>query len=458
MLLNLLPLLLMPNTPQTLKTEYPAPKITLNPARGKNLQRTMTLLKTSTPQKRNRVRVLVYGQSITEQKWWHEVAEFLKKSYPNADLTVENRAIGGFSANLLKRTAYADLYAYYPDLVIFHDYGGDDDYTEIVTELRKRTTAEILLLTDHLATGQQNDPHAAEWHDKHAHEFMPSLAAKTGAEVADIRENWRNYLKDNNLKVDQLLTDGVHLNDYGCFLMARLVENPLVYNPQFPKSSWQSLTKEFRVGKEARWKNGHLKIEFEGNRVLALSRPLKSGKIATAKVLIDGKSPSEISDLYTFTRVSTAYSSWFPGIMHVQHEKPLLIEDWTLKVTSVNDAGTEFKFEVTGSKTGADGVGDNKTRFVSKSGRVVILPEDWSIDFARDVSKKPMPAGFEFRWGVLPLFVDDYAAPPVTDPSREASVLLAQGLSNGKHTLELIQVGEGQVPLAGIRVYTPPLK
>ena len=36
---------------------------------GKNVQRTMRLLATSTAEKRNTVRILFYGQSITEQKW-----------------------------------------------------------------------------------------------------------------------------------------------------------------------------------------------------------------------------------------------------------------------------------------------------------------------------------------------------------------------------------------------------
>jgi hypothetical protein len=37
---------------------------------GRNVQRTMRLLATSTPERRNTVRVLFYGQSITEQGWW----------------------------------------------------------------------------------------------------------------------------------------------------------------------------------------------------------------------------------------------------------------------------------------------------------------------------------------------------------------------------------------------------
>ena len=91
---------------------------------GSNIQRTMTLLATSTPQKRNRVRVLFYGQSVTRNPWWQDVAEHLRKSYPYADLEIENLAIGGYSAPVLIHTAEFDLYPHYPDLLIFHVYGG----------------------------------------------------------------------------------------------------------------------------------------------------------------------------------------------------------------------------------------------------------------------------------------------------------------------------------------------
>src|SRR5262249_7121144 len=61
---------------------------------GTGVQRTMTLLTTSTPEHRNKVRILFYGQSITEQEWSKLVAADLRKRFPNADLEIENRAIG----------------------------------------------------------------------------------------------------------------------------------------------------------------------------------------------------------------------------------------------------------------------------------------------------------------------------------------------------------------------------
>src|SRR6478752_6125004 len=84
---------------------YPPPR-TLGPVEtyGANVHRAMTLLATSTPLKRNTVRVLFYGQSITADDWWKTVAERLRRRFPVADLVIENRAIPGFTAPYLVKT------------------------------------------------------------------------------------------------------------------------------------------------------------------------------------------------------------------------------------------------------------------------------------------------------------------------------------------------------------------
>jgi hypothetical protein len=58
----------------------------------------------------------------------------------------------------------------------------------------------------------------------------------------------------------------------------------------------------------------------------------------------------------------------------------------------------------------------------------------------------------------MPMFNDVYRAPRVPDPSRENSVTLALGLSNGKHTLEMVAKGKTPPPIRAIRVYRPPVR
>src|SRR5690242_4616738 len=98
-------------------SDFPPPPAVSEPAlMGLGIQRTMTLLATSTPRHRNHVRVLFYGQSITEQEWSRYVSNDLRRRFPDADLEIENRAIGGFASQLLIRPAEHDVYPFYPDL------------------------------------------------------------------------------------------------------------------------------------------------------------------------------------------------------------------------------------------------------------------------------------------------------------------------------------------------------
>ena len=63
---------------------------------GQNYQRTMTLLATSSPEHRHKVKILFYGQSIRAGSWWNRVAGDLRQRFPHADLEIANKAIGGF--------------------------------------------------------------------------------------------------------------------------------------------------------------------------------------------------------------------------------------------------------------------------------------------------------------------------------------------------------------------------
>jgi hypothetical protein len=58
----------------------------------------------------------------------------------------------------------------------------------------------------------------------------------------------------------------------------------------------------------------------------------------------------------------------------------------------------------------------------------------------------------------VPQFVEEYKTPDMKDTSIEYSTTLAQGLSNAKHTLELVASGKNAPAISTIRVYTPPVK
>ena len=421
--------------------DFPAPAPENEADFGVGIGRTMRLLCSSTPQNRHRVKILFYGQSITHGAWWKLVAADLKNRFPNADLIIENRALGGFAADVLIRPAEHDLYPFYPDLVIFHVYGSPESYEAIIRNLRSRTTSEVLLQSDHF-TGP------SEWHDGHSFEWLPQLAARYGCELVDVRGQWKRYLDENGLAPRELTTDGVHLNSQGNFLMAELVKRHLKVNPRAREDA--AMVRDYLVGRDVKWRDGRLTLEFEGNRVDALCGT-RGPTEGVAQVWINGRRPSQFPELYAITRPSgTPHIGW-PGAIQIGHQTPLIVEKWTARLHHISADASAFEFEVFGSQTGADGKGNSAETFVSDSGRVVIEPRNWWFKNDCALSQQPTPEGTEISWTVEPHFVDDYRA-----SKAEVVTTLAQGLSNGRHTLEL--VAQGAAPhLEAIRVYRPPV-
>ncbi|MFO7957972.1 MAG: SGNH/GDSL hydrolase family protein [Candidatus Brocadiia bacterium] len=443
--------------------DYPAPEPPEDTSEyGKHFQRSMTLMATSTPEDRNTVRILYYGQSIMGQNWSEMVDEYLREKYPHTDFVTKNLAIGGFSSPRLVRTMHYDVFPFYPDLLVFHVYGAHDKYEEIIREVRRRTTAEIIMQSDH--ANKWPDPKVegddwwqeqTQWGDKMNYFLLPRIAEKYGCAFQPQRWEWVDYLKNNDLEPPALLRDGVHLNEHGRWLMAELLKRFLVYLPDEPTDEWEDLVTTDVVGEDLKWDGNRLRLEFEGNRVVALAAP---GPRATAEVLIDGKKPSEFPECYTFTRPSgTPHIGW-PSIRKITWQTPPAIEQWTATCTGFNDAADEFEFTVEGSVTGPDGSGVSTERFVSDSGRIVIEPEDWVFAYDRKVSGKEPPEQHVVRWRVEPMFVDEYTPPQVEDTAKEYPTVLASDLPNTRHVLELVATGEEKPAIEAIRVHTPPLR
>jgi hypothetical protein len=450
---------------------FEAPPAPANLAQlGKSIQRTMTLLATSTPERRNRVRILFYGQSVTAGPWSYALADDLRKQYPHADLQIENRAIGGYGAESLLKTADYDLYPFYPDLLIYHCWGGvkTGEQEEIIKRVRQRTTSEILLWTTHFrfnptlpketplddpgVIGQTKD-------DEERVALWRQLAPKYGCEIAEVREALRVYLKEHQLYPKDTLADSVHPNALGNFLIRKLVAPSLRYDPAFPQDPWKDLVRETPTTdpRLAPGPGGSLKLQFDGNRIDVIAKPGAEAKLGTAKVLLDGKAPSQFPELYYHGRPTAAPHVWWPSINQFGHDQPLLVETWTLKISECDVEKKVLKFAVSGSVTGPDGEGSASQRFVSSSGRVTIEPSAWSVIGALQYAKKPLPPDYVITWETKPLFVDVYQAPATPEASREYATTLAQGLSNGPHTLEFTPNGDGAVPVASVKVYKPPL-
>ena len=422
--------------------------------RGTALQRTMTLLQSSAIEKKNTVRILFYGQSITEQAWWLQVRQDLQKRFPLATLEIENRAIGGHSSQLLCRTAEADLYPFYPDLVIFHVYGAHDRYEDIIRRIRERTTAEVLIQSDHPGAkdslDEVTDPGkltTEQWNPWMNYVFLPATAKKYGCEFLPQRDLWKQYLRENKLEPRALLKDDVHLNDHGCFLMAEIVKTALVFQKANNDEAWRGLVKELPLT-SASWKDAKLKVEFEGNRVDGVFGGAATGGASGEGIMkIDGKAPEEIRQIYAFTRTTAWPGSNWPCLLRVQRgPAQLKDEEWTVTLAHASDDYRSFLFSLTGSKTGPDGIGSAGKKFVSKSGRIVIEPEDWNLQYCRKVHGRKLDDGFRITWKSVP----QWNALPLVRGT------FVQGLNNGKHTIELSGRALENSGLSSLRIYRPP--
>jgi hypothetical protein len=440
----------------------PAPQVKDPSVMGLGIQRTMTLLASSTAQHRNHVRVLFYGQSITEQEWSKQVAVDLRARFPNADLEIENRAIGGFASQLLIRPAEHDVYPFYPDLVIFHVFGANQQYEQIIKNIRSRTASEVLMQTDRVpAKWPQTQPDREAdkgmwWDYLMNHQFLPDIASKYGCGLVDIRGGWMQYLRDNHYEPRQLLVkDGAHLNAQGNFLMAQLTEQYLVHRTDLPDAAWKDLSHDSPVA-ASDWHDGKLDLHVLGNRIDLLPiLPTHKAKAhsGSGRILIDGKKPSEFPDAYRITRPSPG--PWSPLFLsRVDHDAALVLEEWTLKLKNVSSDGNSWEFDVAGSVTGPDGSGRSDQPFASKSGRVKIDPAAWFRGF-----HPPLPNGYSIRWKVLPMFEDVYRVPSIEDPALENATTVIQGIPNAQHTLEIIADDVALPPaIAAVRVYRPPVK
>ena len=106
---------------------------------------------------------------------------------------------------------------------------------------------------------------------------------------------------------------------------------------------------------------------------------------------------------FTYTRPTLTWDADWPCLNRVEWKTAPVAEDWRVRVLEAAADLSSFRFVAEGSVTGADGEGVSKEKFVSKSGRVVIHPQDWAMKRSFDLRKKPMPANWEVWWSVVPV-------------------------------------------------------
>jgi hypothetical protein len=401
----------------------------------------MRQLNDSTPEHPGKLRVMFYGQSITAQSWTKTVEKELRERFPSAGFEFHNPAIGGFTSPSLVRTAEHDLYPWYPDLLIFHVYGPIEQYEEIIRTTRQRTTAEIVLTTDHIHVKQSNPDEIDESDDTHSAQIV-EVAKKYDCMLVDLRAKWRAHLESQNLPAKDLLRDHIHLNDAGCALMARLVSEELVYQPALGHGAPSSgRVERVEFASLRRSADGALELPFVGNRVVAVADG-KGGPKAGGTLSLDGRPLGAGLETWAATLPSPGPFIWMPAVKQVRFERPPGVQKWTLSLLpdSTPD-GKKLHFRVEGSVTGADGEGWSDQRFVSPSGQVVLEPSDWHVAWPLGYRKKTLPEGFQVKWSTYQTAAPHYQSAPL-----HTQTVLVQGCANAGHLLRI----EGDIENLGI--------
>ena len=426
------------------------------PTRG-HLTRTFAQMAASTAEKPATLRVLFYGQSIVRQNAWCEmVIDDWKRRFPTVKFVVKNLAIGGYTTDALSHCIESDIFPFYPDVLFFHDYGDvTGGYGHILGEVRKRTTAEIVVWSSHLRFDEKPDRIMNIVHDldpangKWDRDVMAAdrtkriraLADDLDLVFVDLQGNWCNLLLANKWSPKKLIGDSIHMNNAGFPHYSKILIDNLTPGPADASTESSGRISRLPFAEAAKvGKNGDITVAFDGNRIAAISNgrgfcdPALGQFAPYGEVLIDGVPVRDIPSQWIFTR-SSPINNWFPGCDTPMKGKTALQDErWTLTVTSyVTNAKPKYvTYRVEGSKTGFDGEGCSTNTFVSKSGRVVI-PGPWLASTCNPWKiAGPRPEVSKTYWNSVLVSAAYYGPRPAGEET-----VLAQGLTNGKHVLTI---------------------
>jgi hypothetical protein len=208
-------------------------------------------------------------------------------------------------------------------------------------------------------------------------------------------------------------------------------------------------TTEDGAARTASARDSGLSVSFTGNRIELIGWRGPGGGLAD--VWIDGRPASEVEAFYAGYIQPDPKNAPLPPnpprdrCPHaVTLGKNLVPQPWTLTMTS--DSGD---YELVGSLTGKDGLGNGLQPFTSASGQIIVEPEFW-----RDARHNRR--GDRFTWEVLRATAAgvDFQAPT----KEKFRLRLADYLPHGPHELKLVARGNGAVTVDAFDVFEPPLR
>ncbi|MGV8918826.1 MAG: SGNH/GDSL hydrolase family protein [Pseudomonas sp.] len=435
--------------------------------------RSLSIIRSATPETPQVLKILFYGQSISTPKWTDQAIATLRAKYPNVTFDYRNLALGGWDTALLEQAVARDVEEVYPDLIVFHAYGDHRAYERIIRTLRSETAADIIIQTDHVVNPlepvcdsgfhlQWSPPEGCVGHfwfkQRNWEEFMsrvwePTLAAKYDLALEPRRQRWNTYLQEHNLQIADLLADSPHPNAKGWTLMANLFTSWVEeLGDHYQNSGWNASGQVRSFNAPVSGETTH--YEFDGNRAELISAGPLDGKV---NIKIDGKDPGEVDGCWQISRVTrlTNVPDW-PALTNVGVRLSYREADvWTVRVRNLDISQENFDFDIESARTGKEGSGSSKDVFKSLSGNVTIQPRAWNLSYAKATSGRGLAEEQNFQWERRFVCADEPAT-ALANGSVQQRHVLATGLPNIHHVMELT-VPSDTPAILEMRTYRPPL-
>ena len=369
-----------------------------------------------------------------------------------------------------------------PDLIFTYTVGSPEGLDALLTEIRRHTTADIIVPSVHFSPTSPLTPTDIEtgytpW------ARIREICQAHHAEFVEHRRDIAAYLKVTGLKADDLLWDHVHQNLHGRIRVWDSVERHITdpkrftYDPKTlermiavnPPASTatekMTLSGDWTMkgsGVLASQSGARLKVSFIGNRIDLIGRKLPGG--GTVKVLIDGAPGEQAPAFYgdyiratpkVYPKKNVGGQPGDVAPQAVDLGTNLVPQSWTITMTSDNG-----DYQIEGSVTGPDGAGNVAQPFTSKSGQIRIDPKDWRNGVLKNKDQsRPEPPKFGNVTGDM--FSFDVRRCAVGEVSFSAdqegpfSEPLVENLPNREHTLDIITSGDGAVEIDGFYVHSP---
>lgn len=471
------------------RTKYPERDLSQRPTDGACMPLAMRKLSRGfDPQKP--FLIWAIGSSYTNMLGNGETPrQHILKRYPNAPEIVYKKHVGSAVPwQYVHGWAHTIVIPEQPDLIIIYTIRGIDYLDRMLADFRRHTTADIVVPSIHWRIRDiKNWDKSEDAADQNVQELR-DVCKKYGVEFVESRQEWAEYLRKHNLKVEidpigNLLKDGVHQSDHGALVINENIArhfyvpaNP-AYNPdererRLTASGARSIRDAEKVEADDKWvktephlatseKDARIKVRFVGNRIDLVG--VKSPDGGTAKIVIDGR-PADQAEVFFASYIASSQKNAAPSAGRREDRSPhgvllgknIVPQKWTIRM--IDDSGN---YELVGSVTGKDGEGNNQQDYTSNSGQIVV-PAEWWRNSVVTKGREKTVVGFVNKKGDEWYFDVTRCALGAVSFKGQAGerfyAKLVQNLPNAVHDLELIAAGDGKVAVEAFDVFEPPLK